>query len=165
MKKINALNHPNIVKLMEVDRYVEYKYILYSMLVLELVERGELYDCFTYLDHFDDTLARTYFHQLLSALEACHSLDIYHLDVKPDNILIDCRFQLKLIDFGLSIRKKGTLSITPNGTPGFKAPEVSQGQLYHISYILLSKNKQKEQNKTQTIFSKTLFIIVIQMYM
>ena len=34
-------------------------------------------------------------------LKYCHSKNVYHLDVKPHNILVDIKTkQLKLIDFG-----------------------------------------------------------------
>ncbi len=82
----------------------------YVMLVIELAEGGELSNCFLYSGHFDDKVARTYFRQLISALEACHILNIFHRDIKPANILLDGHFRLKLADWGLSSQ-----STTPSG--------------------------------------------------
>ncbi len=43
--------------------------------------------------------------QLMSALQACHSVDVIHRDVKPGNILVDrAREQIVLADFGLAKR-------------------------------------------------------------
>lgn len=40
--------------------------------------------------------------QLSSAIEAIHSKGVCHRDIKPDNILVRCGLDLKLIDFGVS---------------------------------------------------------------
>ncbi|XP_028084160.1 cell division control protein 2 homolog [Camellia sinensis] len=39
-------------------------------------------------------------HQLLDGLAYCHSQKIHHRDLKPQNLLIDCKSILKLADFG-----------------------------------------------------------------
>ncbi|CAO2038755.1 unnamed protein product [Urochloa humidicola] len=68
------------------------------------------------------------FHQLVSALDYCHSLGVYHRDVKPDNILVDGAGNIIVADFGLSAladagRREAPLH-TVCGTPMFIAPEV-----------------------------------------
>lgn len=51
----------------------------------------------------NDTLVKSLFLQLLDAVQACHDADIYHRDIKPDNILINKEMtQVYLTDFGLS---------------------------------------------------------------
>lgn len=51
---------------------------------------------------FDDTLVRTYFHQLVSGVEYLHSHGIAHLDLKLENLMLGENFELKIIDFDLS---------------------------------------------------------------
>jgi serine/threonine protein kinase len=49
-----------------------------------------------------------------------------HRDLKPENIMIcfvNNKFNLKLIDFGFSIKKQ--TDTTALGTPGFIAPEIA----------------------------------------
>ena len=103
------------------------------MLVLELAEGGELFDYLMYSGHFDDRIARSYFRQLVLALEACHALNVFHRDLKPENILLGSNFQLKLSDFGLSsyTASPDALLQTSCGSVTYMAPEVVSKQLYH----------------------------------
>lgn len=51
---------------------------------------------------------------------------ILHLDVKPENILLDDQFRVKVSDFGLSRsmdKDQSHLQTTIRGTPGYLAPE------------------------------------------
>ncbi|KAJ9554549.1 hypothetical protein OSB04_018594 [Centaurea solstitialis] len=51
---------------------------------------------------------------------------IIHLDIKPQNILLDCDFNAKIADFGLSKlvdRNQTQVRTNMRGTPGYLAPE------------------------------------------
>nr|GMC76822.1 G-type lectin S-receptor-like serine/threonine-protein kinase SD2-5 [Ipomoea batatas] len=51
---------------------------------------------------------------------------IIHLDIKPQNILLDQNFNAKVADFGLSKlveKDQSKVVTTPRGTPGYIAPE------------------------------------------
>ena len=51
--------------------------------------------------------AMNYFMQILDALEAVHDKGIWHLDLKPGNIMLDKNGAVKLIDFGASKQQSG----------------------------------------------------------
>lgn len=47
----------------------------------------------------DETDARRYFQQIVSAIEYCHSRGIVHRDLKAENLLIDSQNNIKIIGF------------------------------------------------------------------
>ena len=55
---------------------------------------------------------------------------IAHLDIKPQNIIIDEYLNLKLIDFSISIdyKDKNKIKLPSNGTPYYIAPEISNSE-------------------------------------
>ena len=76
---------------------------------------------------FEERIIKFYFKQLLSAVEYMHSLNIAHLDIKPDNILFDEYYNMKISDFGIAQVGwfSNGMSLKRWGTPGYMAPEVA----------------------------------------
>lgn len=73
---------------------------------------------------FDQKLVRTFFHHLISGLEYLHSNGIYHLDIKPSNLLISSDLKLKIADFDIAIKKSDSFKSLGGGTKNFRAPEL-----------------------------------------
>ena len=94
---LRELKHPNVVRLHDVvhtDRKLT--------LVFEYLD----YDLKKFLDLYDGNLplplVRSLLFQLLRGIEYCHSQNVLHRDLKPQNLLINKAFELKLADFGLA---------------------------------------------------------------
>jgi len=98
------------------------------MLVLELARGGDLFDILYYTKKLKLRLARTYFYQLAEGLAAIHEAGICHRDLKPQNLLLNSKFELKITDFGLSKifedkNQKKVMKTYYAGTQGYQAPE------------------------------------------
>lgn len=119
---LKTLNHPNIVKLRETIDSKKYFH-----LVLEYVKGCSLYN---YIKSkaagaLDETEARRIFNQVLSALDYCHEQSVAHRDIKLDNILLDKKANVKIIDFGFStLNSHDEKSRVFCGTPSYMAPEI-----------------------------------------
>ncbi|KAK7349386.1 hypothetical protein VNO77_06717 [Canavalia gladiata] len=129
-KEISAMkliSHPNVVKIYEVMASKTKIYI-----VLELVNGGELFDKIATSGRLKEDEARSYFQQLINAVDYCHSRGVYHRDLKPENLLLDSNGILKVSDFGLSTyaQQENELLRTACGTPNYVAPEVINDRGY-----------------------------------
>ena len=72
-------------------------------LVMDYFEKGNLgYYIEKNLDGFEEKYAKIIFKKILKGIKYCHKNKICHLDIKPENILLDNNFYPKIIDFGLS---------------------------------------------------------------
>lgn len=65
-------------------------------------------------------------HQVVSGLHHIHTARVIHQDIKPENVLINEKDEMKLIDFGIS-SSKTTLSLPwwrkAQGSPSYMSPE------------------------------------------
>jgi len=135
---LQSLHHPNIVNLIEVGRGVQRntrkgeKEV--NFIVLELVGGGELFDFVSLGGRLSEAQARYYFNQMLDALDYMHANGKCHRDMKPENLILDAQFNLKISDFGFAAPIEGRdasgLLTTQLGTASYMAPEIHLGKPY-----------------------------------
>uniref|UniRef100_A0A087XFE9 non-specific serine/threonine protein kinase n=1 Tax=Poecilia formosa TaxID=48698 RepID=A0A087XFE9_POEFO len=123
------------------------------LIVMECMEGGELFSRIQVRGDqaFTEREVSEIMHDIGTAIEYLHHVDIAHRDVKPENLLYttkDSNATLKLTDFGFAKETKMHNSLqTPCYTPYYAAPEVLGPEKYDkscdmwslgvIMYILL----------------------------
>lgn len=121
------LVHENICKLFghfEDDRKV--------YLVLENCGGGTLRDRMEKMKakRFEEVTAARYIAEIARALLHCHENGILHLDVKPDNLLLDQDDRLKLCDFGWA--SDDGVDNVRCGTLDYMSPQMVQESEYGV---------------------------------
>ncbi|TPX40766.1 hypothetical protein SeMB42_g02881 [Synchytrium endobioticum] len=130
---LKELNHPNVVRLLDIVHNDEKLYLIFEFLDLDLKK---------YMDTtapygLSPTLIKSYMYQLLKGLLYCHSRRILHRDLKPQNLLIDQHGALKLADFGLA-RAFGIPLRTYTHevvTLWYRAPEILLGSKHYSTCV------------------------------
>lgn len=97
---------------------------------MEYIPGNELFHLLNQTKNLDETAARFYAAEILSALEDIHNLGIVYKDLKPENLVLDIYGHIKLIDFGLSefIKSTDTGRETSCGSEGYISPEAARGR-------------------------------------
>ncbi|XP_041348459.1 calcium/calmodulin-dependent protein kinase kinase 1-like [Gigantopelta aegis] len=118
---LKKLDHPNVVKLVEVLDDPEEDNLY---LVFELVEKGAVMEIPSESPLSEDQ-ARSYFVDIVLGLEYLHYQKIVHRDIKPSNLLLGDDGHIKIADFGVSNEFSGgdAFFTCTAGTPAFMAPE------------------------------------------
>jgi serine/threonine protein kinase len=123
-KAASALNHPNVCVIHDLQEHGGAQFI-----VMEFVDGATLRNKFEAGElKVDQVLG--YAIQIGEALQEAHSKGTVHRDIKSDNIMINSKNQVKVMDFGLA-KLKGTLKLTRTsstvGTLAYMSPEQIQG--------------------------------------
>lgn len=122
---MKLLNHPHILKLIDVCEGQRHLYI-----ILEYASNGELYDYLVENGALEVELAFKFFRQIVYGIEYLHSYAICHRDLKPENILLDAHNSIKIADFGFARWMKHNVAVTACGSPHYAAPEIITGLPY-----------------------------------
>eukprot|EP00730_Choanoeca_flexa_P016450 TRINITY_DN7771_c0_g1_i1.p1 TRINITY_DN7771_c0_g1~~TRINITY_DN7771_c0_g1_i1.p1 ORF type:complete len:344 (+),score=73.55 TRINITY_DN7771_c0_g1_i1:22-1032(+) len=94
---LKELDHPNIVRLMEVIHSENKLYLVFEFLDQDLKKHMD-----EARNGLEPRLVKSYMLQLLKGLEFCHARRVLHRDLKPQNLLINREGFIKLADFGLA---------------------------------------------------------------
>lgn len=126
--RFSKFRHSNIVSIPhfvnEHEAYYDDVATKVSYILMEYAQYGDMFNALVrYKIPFNETLVRTYFHQLIDALEFLHNNGAAHLDIKLENLLIAENYTLKVTDFDLSYCEEDGY-VRTRGTKNFRAPEL-----------------------------------------
>ncbi|KAF9530825.1 Pkinase-domain-containing protein [Crepidotus variabilis] len=132
---LKELKDDNVVRLLDIVHADQKLYLVFEFLDVDLkryMETGNQNG-----KPITAPIVKRFTHQLVSGLLYCHSHRILHRDLKPQNLLIDKRDNLKLADFGLA-RAFGIPMRTYTHevvTLWYRAPEVLLGSRHYATAI------------------------------
>uniref|UniRef100_A0A7M4FDF5 non-specific serine/threonine protein kinase n=1 Tax=Crocodylus porosus TaxID=8502 RepID=A0A7M4FDF5_CROPO len=144
---IQNLQHPQLIGLLDTFE-TSTSYVL----VLEMADQGRLLDYVVQWGNLTEGKIRLYLGEILEAIQYLHNCRIAHLDLKPENVLVDqssAKPTIKLADFGDAVQLGTTYYIHQLlGNPEFTAPEIILGNPVSLTsdvwsvgvltYVLLS---------------------------
>ncbi|PNH32950.1 hypothetical protein VD0002_g3911 [Verticillium dahliae] len=124
---LKLVDHPNVMKVYDIW---ENRSEIY--LVLEYVDKGDLFDYINTNGRLNEEAAMYFFRQIMSAMQHCHAFNICHRDLKPENILLNAENQIKIADFGMAAlhQSEGHRLETACGSPHYAAPELLKNKHY-----------------------------------
>ncbi|MFT7811725.1 triple functional domain protein isoform X1 [Arapaima gigas] len=144
---LQRLQHPHMVRLLDT-----FETATSYVLVLDMADQGRLLDYIVSWGNLTEEKVAMYLREILEALHYLHNSRIAHLDIKPENVLVDQSSgqpTVKLVDLGDAVQLSSSHYVHPLlGSPEFSAPELVLGEpaslasdiwsLGVLTYVLLS---------------------------
>ena len=127
----NQIDHPGLVRVLDDDAAEDGAVFLVMDLLLGAAlgtvwrERGK---------RLAPEIVIGLAHPLLDVLAAAHARAVVHRDIKPDNVFLTTRGEVKLLDFGVAQLREAagdnsmTRTGTTMGTPAYMSPEQALGR-------------------------------------
>ena len=134
---MQSLEHPNVVRLFEVQTTERHVYLM-----LEFCPGGDLMRVIRARGTLDEPQAKGYLQQLALGLAHMRTRNLIHRDLKPQNLLLSSMAPtavLKIADFGFArYMQQQDLAETLCGSPLYMAPEILRFQKYDAKADLWS---------------------------
>jgi len=117
---LSRIHHPNIVRLVKAGLFHDEPFM-----VVEYVESRNMKDLIQARSTLLANNVLTMFRQMAAALGHVHASGVWHLDFKPENLIVRDDGLLVLVDFDLAMpRSPKPVRLSPlPGTPAYLPPE------------------------------------------
>jgi len=124
------ISHPSLAQIFDAGVHDGYPYLVMEYVpgttLQHLIESRTL----------DSNQIQNILTQVASAVHIAHQSGILHLDLKPENVIVDAKMKCKLIDFGIAWLLHGTQDDSHpsmGGTPDFMAPEQAESKFKQLT--------------------------------
>jgi serine/threonine protein kinase len=133
------VSHPNVCRVYDIGEIEGMPFIS-----MEYVDGEDLASLLTRIGRLPADKAVETARKLCAGLAAAHDRGVIHRDLKPQNIMMNKRGEVVIMDFGLAaIAGELTGAETRNGTPAYMSPEqlkgtgvTSKSDLYALGLVL-----------------------------
>jgi serine/threonine-protein kinase len=132
------ITHPNVCRIYDISEGSDEMY-----LSMEYIDGENLRSLLRRVGRLPFEKALDVAQQLCAGLAAAHDQGVLHLDLKPENVMIDGRGRAIISDFGVARPVDQSASASIEGTPSYMAPEqrssgvlTVQTDLYALGLVL-----------------------------
>src|SRR6266853_1302029 len=147
------VSHPNVCRVYDLGM-VEGLHFL----SMEYIDGEDLASLLRRIGRLPQDKAIEFTRKICAGLAAAHERGVLHRDMKPSNVMIDGRGQVRITDFGLSVlaHEVGMGDIR-SGTPAYMSPEQKSGKevttrsdLYSLGLVLYEMFTGKHRTGEQS---------------
>ena len=147
------VSHPNVCRVYDIG-FIEGSHFL----SMEYLDGEDLASLIRRIGRLPQDKAIEFARKICAGLAAAHERGVLHRDLKPHNIMIDGRGQVRITDFGLAaLAQEVGLGDIRSGTPAYMAPEQRAGKevttrsdIYSLGLTLHEMFTGKRRTDTQT---------------
>ena len=125
-------DHPFIMKMV---KYLKNE--SYIFFINEYIKGKELWDVIRDIGLLNKEQTQFYGASILLAINHLHKKKIIYRDIKPENVMVNTKGYIKIIDFG-TVKEIQDRTSTIIGTSHYMAPEISKGEGYSFQVDIWS---------------------------
>ena len=125
-------DHPFIMKMV---KYLKNE--SYIFFINEYIKGKELWDVIRDIGLLNKEQTQFYIASMLLAINHLHKKKIIYRDIKPENVMVNVKGYIKIIDFG-TVKEIEDRTSTIIGTSHYMAPEITKGEGYSFEVDIWS---------------------------